>query len=204
MHIAPPMFTPLPSRALIRLEGEEARSFLQGLVTQNVEGLSTGQAVFAALLTPQGKILFDFFVIGADNGVWLDCHTDMQAALIKRLKMYRLRAKIEIEPMPDKYVGVLFNPNEQGTLPPIPSIETNAAFPDPRLANLGVRIIAGEETLNSLQATKGTPQDYRAHRIANGVAEMGARSNVSDEPAPGEEDADFSSDNIVYIVLENV
>src|SRR4051812_36872943 len=86
----------LTSRAVVSVTGPDWRGYLQGLLTQDVETLAPGEARFCALLTPQGRILFDLFVIGADDGCLLDIAADRRDDLIQRLKMYRLRAKVEI------------------------------------------------------------------------------------------------------------
>ncbi|HEX6860636.1 MAG TPA: folate-binding protein YgfZ [Caulobacteraceae bacterium] len=88
------MFARLTSRALIAVTGEDWRSFLQGQLTQNVETLAVGEARFGALLTPQGRLLFDMFIIGREDGCWLDVEADQRAALIQRLSIYKLRAKV--------------------------------------------------------------------------------------------------------------
>src|SRR5271166_4283358 len=86
----------LDDRAVIAVSGPEARDFLQGLVTNDVARVAPGVPRYAALLTPQGKILFDF-LIGETNGVLLlDCAVTVRDALAKRLSLYRLRAKVEI------------------------------------------------------------------------------------------------------------
>ncbi len=170
-------FTPLPERALIRLTGEETQEFLQGLITQNVENLAPGEAAFAALLTPQGKILFDFFVIGTEDGVLIDCLAQMQEALIKRLKMYRLRAKIEIAGEPDLKVGALFAKESEASLTTIDAI---ACYLDPRLSTIGKRIIFSGAVPEVAGANPATAEDYHAHRIALGVAEIGADFDSDD------------------------
>src|ERR1700748_1324118 len=86
----------LKDRAVIALEGGEAREFLQGLITNDVAELAPGRGLYAALLTPQGKILFDFLVAEGDGAMLLDCAATMAEALLKRLTLYRLRAKIGI------------------------------------------------------------------------------------------------------------
>jgi folate-binding protein YgfZ len=92
----PLTFAPLTSRALINLSGPDWRSFLQGLITQDVETLKPGEARFGALLTPQGRLLYDLFVVGREDGAWLDVLAEHRAAIVQRLTMYRLRAKVEI------------------------------------------------------------------------------------------------------------
>src|ERR1700742_3756422 len=91
-----PFVAPLKSRALIALGGPDWRSFLQGLITQDVDALAPGEARFGALLTPQGRLLYDLFVVGREEGCWLDVLAEHRAAILQRLAMYRLRAKVEI------------------------------------------------------------------------------------------------------------
>ena len=88
----------LDDRAVLAISGPQARDFLQGLVTNDVAGgLAPGTGLYTALLSPQGKILFDFFVTEGDGALLLDVARDASDALLKKLKMYRLRAKIDIE-----------------------------------------------------------------------------------------------------------
>lgn len=91
LHVA------LDSRALINVTGEDWRSFLQGQLTQDVETLAPGECRFGALLTPQGRLLFDMFIVGREDGCWLDVEASQRAALIQRLTLYRLRAKVAFE-----------------------------------------------------------------------------------------------------------
>ncbi|MEI7932298.1 MAG: folate-binding protein, partial [Alphaproteobacteria bacterium] len=87
---------PLKDRALVAVRGEDWRGFLQSLLTNDVETLKPGEARFAALLTPQGRILYDLFVIAEEGGALLDVQAEWREALIQRLTMYRLRARVEI------------------------------------------------------------------------------------------------------------
>ena len=96
----------LADRGVIRVGGAEARAFLQGLVTGNVVTLEPGEARWAALLSPQGKILFDFLMVAASDGVWLDVAREKIPDLVKRLTMYKLRAKVEIVDESEK-LGVI-------------------------------------------------------------------------------------------------
>ena len=94
----------LDSRALVRVEGADWRTFLQGLLSQDVESLQDGELRFAGLLNPQGRLLFDLFLIGRGDGVLLDVAAARREDLIRRLTLYRLRAKVEIGAVDD---GVL-------------------------------------------------------------------------------------------------
>ena len=87
----------LDSRALISVTGEDAKPFLHNLLTQDVETLAEGAVRYGALLSPPGRLLFDLFILGEAGGVLLDVAADRREALLTRLSMYRLRAKVAIE-----------------------------------------------------------------------------------------------------------
>lgn len=149
----------LSSRAVIRVGGPDARTFLQGLITQ--EPPPPGEAAFAALLTPQGKILFDFLILAGAEDFLLDCHAGSAEALAKRLSLYRLRAKVTVDPLPAWGVGW----DDGGAAP-----QGAPSFADPRLAALGRRMIGTRASLGESIADK----DWNKHRIALGVPEFGA------------------------------
>lgn len=156
---------PLPSRALVRLGGPDWRSFLQGLITQDVDSLEPGEARFAALLTPQGRLLYDLIVAGLDDGAWLDVAAAAREALVQRLKLYRLRAKVDIA-ADDAPVTALFGP--RATAPSGPGW-----FADPRLPVLGWRGYGAEPPAD---ASAGTEADYETWRLsvgAPGLADWG-------------------------------
>ena len=123
--------TRLTNRALIRLsaqdEGEDVRGFLQGLITNDVNG---PLPCWAALLSPQGKVLFDFIVWADGADLLLDCEADQAEALAKRLSLYRLRRKIAIALEPA--LSVHWKPGD-------------GPSPDPRLAELGQRWLGAAE-----------------------------------------------------------
>lgn len=140
-------------RAIIALTGADARNFLQGLITNDIDRLAPGEPLYGGLLTPQGKILFDFLLVDDGKGtILLDCWAPARDALVKRLTMYRLRAKVEIEPRDDLAV---FTSWDGAALPGI-------TFDDPRFAALGRRSIAPKAPGRD---------DYLAHRLALGVPE---------------------------------
>ncbi len=144
---------PLSDRAVIRLSGEDRFSFLQGIITQDVEPLKTAPAIFSALLTPQGKILFDFFIVQDGDALLIDCFADSADALLKRLTLYKLRAKVSLDLAKDLNVVASAERIENG-------------FPDPRHVKLGWRAIVGE-------TADGANSDYDRARIALGVPEFG-------------------------------
>src|SRR5688572_6462549 len=120
--------TTLTDRALIRLSGEDVRGFLQGLVTNDVTGLAPVTPIWAAILSAQGKALFDFILWVDGDDVLVDCEAEQAEALAKRLKLYRLRRPIAIEPEPA--LAVHWTP------------EGGKGTSDPRLASLGRRWLA--------------------------------------------------------------
>lgn len=152
-----PAFALLPSRALIVVSGPDWRSFLQGLITQDVETLAPGEARFAALLTPQGRLIWDLFVVGRqDDGAWIEVAAEHRAALVMRLTMYRLRAKVEIA-TDDRPVCVLFG---------VEAAPDGGWTADPRLPALGYRGY-GLRAPDGVQIVDEAA--YDAHRLALGV-----------------------------------
>ena len=154
----------LDNRAVIALAGAEARDFLQGLITNDMEACRDGRAIYAALLTPQGKILFDFFVVANGEDRWLlDCAASRAGDLVKRLNLYRLRAKVEIAGRPDLAVAAVWKDGGMTA-----ATADGVMFPDPRLPDMGLRGIGTKTALG--EATRNmTPGDYDAHRLELGV-----------------------------------
>jgi folate-binding protein YgfZ len=143
--------TRLADRALLRISGEDVRGFLQGLVTQDMAGVAPGAPLWAGLLTPQGKALFDFVMWDDGNAILVDCEADQRESLARRLTLYRLRRPIAIDPVDG---GVHW------------SREAGQGVPDPRLPALGYRWLGSAE---------GDPATgWRAHRLGLGVTEGAA------------------------------
>ena len=156
----------LDDRAVIAVSGPEARPFLQGLLTNDVESLSPGAGLYAALLSPQGKILFDFLLTEGDGAVLLDVARSQHDALLKRLRMYKLRAKVEIESR--EPLGVFLNLTGHPDNRPAPYADRAISFSAPRLLELGTRSIGAlAEMPGNLAGARG----YHAHRLALGVPE---------------------------------
>ena len=126
----------LEDRSVIAVKGTEARSFLQGLISNDMEDCAPGTGIYAALLTPQGKILFEFFVAEHEDRFLLDCAAARAPDLVKRLTFYRLRAKVDIALAADLKVAALWDGTVAGR-----SADGVAVFADPRLPALGARLI---------------------------------------------------------------
>ena len=181
------------NRGVLALSGEEVRSFLQGLISNDIDKVAPGRAIYAALLTPQGKCLFDFFVAEHDGRVLLDVESDRVTALAQRLTMYKLRAKVDIADVSADYgVAALLGSSLHDNLM-IGELRGAAGvlgdgivFLDPRLAALGARTILPKtsvaSTLQALGFEAGTDEDYRHARFAAGVPEGSAELGVDKSP----------------------
>src|SRR5689334_5191761 len=130
----------LPHRSVIAVAGPDRAEFLQGLISNDTRKVGPGQAIWAALLTPQGRFLNDMFVVEDDAGTFLlETERERAAALARKLKMYTLRSKVTVEDRSATIeVAVVFG-SDAGTVLPMAGA---TAFVDPRLPELGVRVLA--------------------------------------------------------------
>jgi len=137
----------LDNRCLIKISGDDAESFLQNLVTQDMTGLEAGQLIYSSLLTPQGRFLHDFFIFKEEDAFFLECETQRREDLLKRLKMFKLRSKVIIEDCAAAfavYAGA------------------TGKYRDPRLAEMGCRsYLQANEKRETAPAT--AYQDLRIH-----------------------------------------
>ena len=164
----------LPDRGVVKVSGEGARDFLNGLVTTDMKLLRPGFGRFGALLTPQGKIIADFLITeapsGHGGGFLIDCPRALAQALTDKLAIYKLRAKVGIENLSDS-LGVLAA--WDGDL----SVRPDLAFADPRGGTLGWRILIPEELAPKAADLIGAELvDSSAHdalRIAAGIPRGG-------------------------------
>ena len=155
---------PLPERALVRVEGPDWRPFLHNLLTNDVEGLEVGQFRFAALLTPQGRLLHDLFVLAEENAAVLDVAAAGREALLKRLTLYRLRAKVTLE-------------NAPGAVHAAWGDDPGAGWtPDPRLPELGWRSLSYDGP------TTAAPKNYDLQRLALGIPDPARDATESTYP----------------------
>ena len=175
----------LADRGVIKVTGEDARSFLNGLVTSDMDKVAVDRARYAALLTPQGKILFDFIVAEADGeqggGFYLDAPLALAADLAKRLGFYKLRAKVIVENISDTAGVVAVWAEDRATE------ASGIVYADPRHPALGDRIIASRTDCEALGPEPA--ESYHAHRIALGVPE-GGKDFAFGDAFPHEADMD--------------
>jgi hypothetical protein len=164
----------LPDRGVVKVSGDDARGFLNGLVTTNVTLLHPGVGQFGALLTPQGKIISDFLVTeapsGHGGGFLIDCPRALAQALADKLGIYKLRAKVAVENLSDS-LGVLAAWDGD------PAMKPDLAYADPRDSALGWRILVPAELAQKVADLIGADlldsTEYEAHRIASGVPRGG-------------------------------
>jgi folate-binding protein YgfZ len=171
----------LPDRGVVKVSGEEARNFLNGLVTTDVTLLRPGLGRFGALLTPQGKIAVDFLITeapaGHGGGFLLDCPRALAQGLADKLGFYKLRAKVAVENLTDSFGVVAAWDGE-------PAIKPDLAYADPRSAALGWRILAPAELAQKVADLIGADlvdsTAYESHRIAAGVPRGGLDFSYGD------------------------
>ncbi len=153
----------MKERAVVDVYGPDARSYLHSLVTNDIMKLAPRQTCWAALLTPQGKILFDFFVLalvtdGEESHFLLDVSASQRDALVNRMNMYRLRRKVEITPREDLVVGV--------DLAPAEAPDGAVVYADPRFADFGTRAFL---PVAAAEALSDDASAWHARRIRLGL-----------------------------------
>ena len=172
-------FAILKNRAVLSVSGDDAVSFLQGLVSNDVERVSESRAIWAAFLTPQGKFLHEFMIVERQGRLLLDCEADRRDDLFTRLKRFRMRSKVEIEENDSLAIATAWGEIASGAFELSPDqgtacqIDDGIVFRDPRLADAGLRLIATRDTLQqtliSAEFTESDQATYDAHRIALGL-----------------------------------
>jgi len=147
-------FTKLDNRAIILIAGDAAEKFLEALITCKVEGMLIGESRFGALLTPQGKIMFDFFVARTKDGFQFDILDSLASDFIKRMMLYKLRAKVEITPIEGLETYAVWDEAPKN------------GYIDPRMNEMGWRVYSNAPP-------EAQVANYTEHRIENCVPEGG-------------------------------
>jgi hypothetical protein len=161
----------LEDRGLLYINGEDAKEFLQNIVTNNVEKVSNNFTCFSALLSPQGKYLFDFLIIQHKAGYFLDCEKKNIDQLYNQLNLYKLRSKVEILNLSNEFVVVALSKEKFLSLNDSKDKEgctikfhEDTIFLDPRCKNLGARLIINLEklylSLKKLELKTSNIEDY--------------------------------------------
>jgi hypothetical protein len=166
----------LGDRGVIQMEGADATGFLQRLITNSVLNIPKGEGRYAGLLTPQGKLLFDFFVVplpeGPEAGYLIDCAGEQTADLVKRLNLHKMRAKIAIEDKSKDFAVAAIFGGDAAT-----GIE-GVFYRDTRAAGMGLRIIAARDAVARLKDAGEAA--YEAHRVMQGVPKGGVDFRYGD------------------------
>ena len=173
-------YSALPDRSVVEISGDEARSFLQGMISNDIDKLAPGRAIYAAFLTPQGKYLFDFFIVEQDGVLLFDVEAARRDELIKRFTLYKLRARVSFKDRAgDLAVVALWGADTAaalglGAVPGMAkALEDGRVYVDPRLIDAGARAILPATTLtatlNSVGALATLPGEYDRHRLALGL-----------------------------------
>ena len=177
----------LEDRGLILIKGEDAKNFLQNIITNDIEKVNLSNSIFSALFTPQGKYLFEFFLIQSKNGYLLDCDNKFTNEIINYLLKYKLRSKIELSDVSKDYVIGLINSekfldiqkNENKTGDTI-EFRGSPLFLDPRNKNLGARILSSLEklhlTIKKLDLKIVKPDAYFAKAHSLGIPIKGIKN----------------------------
>jgi tRNA-modifying protein YgfZ len=180
----------LADRGVIKVAGDDARTFLHGLVSVDILNLAAGSARFCALLTPQGKIIADFIAVEAPandgGGFFLDVPRVLAKPVVDKLNLYRLRARVIVEDL-SEVLAVLAAWDGEGTTP------IGLSYVDPRLPALGLRVIMPAHRAADAAAGLGAElidaRAYEAHRIALGIPQGGVDFSYGDA-FPHEADMD--------------
>lgn len=168
-------FTPLPHRAIVRVSDDDRTAFLQNLVSNDMTRVQAGEAVWAALLTPQGKFLHEFFAVAHHGSVLLECERARRDDLITRLARYKLRAKVSIAGDNTLTVGVAWGEDASSILKtsdaPGHAVPHGAGvlYTDPRLPRAGVRFALEAGQFGRLGLAEAAPEAFDAWRIGLGL-----------------------------------
>ena len=174
----------LEDRGLISISGKDAREYLQNIITNDINKVSETSSIFSALLNPQGKYLFEFFIIKSNNGYFLDCDKKINEELISNLAKYKLRSQVEIKDLSSEFVIGIINLDK---FKEIQNNEKNKAdtilykespiFVDSRKKELGARILSNLKKLDlaikELNLKKSDIRTYLDHAYRHGIPVKG-------------------------------
>lgn len=161
----------LPHRGILEIQGTDRASFLQGLITNDTELLTPDRSLYAALLTPQGRFLYDFFITDQGESLFLEGEAERLEALIQKLTLYKLRSDVTLVPRPDLNVYALWG-DDLATGP--------QTYRDPRSEAVGLR---GWGDADHPEATPASWEDYDLHRLKLGIPE-GGRDLIPEKSIP--------------------
>lgn len=153
----------LKDRGLIHVSGPDAKTFLQGIITNDIQKLTPELPLYTAFLTPQGKYLHDFFIYASKDTLFIDCEIARLEDLMKRLKMHKLRSKATIEDISEAYQVISVLDTDKPTDPPAECL----LWPDPRLSTMGWRGFILNTALTDIELTDLS--EYETTRMQNAL-----------------------------------
>ena len=164
----------LEERGFIQANGSEAKDFLQNIVTSDIEKVTSSSTVFSSILTPQGKYLFEFFVLKLKDGYLLECEKKSTTEIIKLLNFYKLRSKVDFIDLSEKYVAAVISLEKfkeisaSGVLKgSTASYRDDPVYVDPRNDKLGAKIISKLENIHLIIKKLNLIQELSDYKISN-------------------------------------
>lgn len=182
----------LLKRALILVSGPDRFSFLQGLITQDIEKLNPFKSLYSLLLTPQGRFLYDFFLVSANlsnSSFFIECDALAAPDLLKRLSLYKLRSQVTLQPLENAHVFAYW-PLENSSPNTLFLSEGLLSYPDPRLSNLGGRLISlfsaqeGQDFLVEKRFQEASFEAYQEYLLLQGVPNSSQKDMIFEKSIP--------------------
>ena len=183
--------TVLDDRGFVKINGDEAKSFLQNIVTNDIEKITDSLTLFSSIFTPQGKYLYEFFILKFEDGYLLECEKKVTSEIIKIFNFYKLRAKVNLIDVSKKYTNIIISLEkfkkitktqhmEDSTLSceegSTSSCENERIYVDPRSKNLGAKIITKieniENIIKKLDLKKIDKKNYYEKSFALGIPQL--------------------------------
>jgi len=183
--------TVLDDRGFVKINGDEAKSFLQNIVTNDIEKITDSLTLFSSIFTPQGKYLYEFFILKFEDGYLLECEKKVTSEIIKIFNFYKLRAKVNLIDVSKKYTNIIISLEkfkkitktqhmEDSTLSceegSTSSCENERIYVDPRNKNLGAKIITKieniENIIKKLDLKKIDKKNYYEKSFALGIPQL--------------------------------
>jgi len=181
----------LDDRGFIKINGDEAKSFLQNIVTNDIEKITDSLTLFSSIFTPQGKYLYEFFILKFEDGYLLECEKKITSEIINIFNFYKLRAKVNLIDVSKKYTNIIISLEkfkkitktqhmEDSTLSceegSTLSCENERIYVDPRSKNLGAKIITKieniENIIKKLDLKKIDKKNYYEKSFALGIPQL--------------------------------
>lgn len=171
----------LPNRSILKVSGTDVATFLQGLITNDIFKCTMTQSLYAAILTPQGRFLYDLFILKIEDGYLLDVERERRQDLMKRLNLYKLRSAVFVEDLEHIYnVSAQFGDlNHQKDVGAILKHGETISYVDPRLLEAGIRCISKKET----ETATDNFSIYDQHRLQLGLPD-GSRDMIPEKAIP--------------------